>query len=167
MSVCALRRARRCATTWYGDFNGRAHPRVDAALELADADWKIRTSCRRAVFSCARGNENHRPEVQAFGRGYRVAGNAVQIGNESSTKLSHLRKRVDFTAAILDLGRTANVQLCLARLITPFMRVLSCCEFRDECIKSRVSVADARAVAQHSIKTGGFTIVVHAEFLVA
>src|SRR5688572_19987774 len=165
MSV--LRRACRGSTTGGGHFYSCAHPWMNAALKTAGADWKIRTSRRWAFFGRACRNENNRSEVQAFGRGYGVAGNAVEIGDESTAKLSHLRKCVNFTAAVFNHCRTADIQVRLEGLVAPLMCILSCCQFRDEFIKSCRAVTDARAVTQNCIKTSGFTIVVHSEFFIA
>lgn len=163
----ALRWARRCATTRTGDFYRRAHPRMNAALKAAGADWKIGTSRRWSFFCCARRNENDRSKVEALRRRYRVAGKTVEIGNESAPKRSDLSERVNFAASVFNLRRTANVHLRLGGLVSPGSDVLCFFKFLDELSKSRFTVTDARALAQHCIEAGGFTIVVYAELFVA
>src|ERR1044072_5682541 len=109
-----LRWAGRRAATRGVNFYDRAHPRMDAALKAVDADRHVRASRRRTGFGRARRNENDCAEVQAFGRRYRIAGNAVEFVDEPAAKFCDLRKRVDFTATILNLRWPSNVEVRLA-----------------------------------------------------
>jgi len=162
----ALRRARLSTASRRVYFYGRAHPRMDAALKAVNADWKTRSSCRRAIFCCARGNKNHRPEVQALGRWYRVAGKSIQVRNKPAAKSSDLCERVNFAAAVLNNRRPANVQVRLAGLVAPRVYILRFFQFFDELSKCSLTVTDARALAQHCIEAGGFTIVQHSKLLI-
>ena len=89
------------------------------------------------------------------------------VGNKTAAKLSDGRERVYLAAAVLNDRRTTDVEMHLAWLVAPLVRVLSLREFRDKLVKRCMTVADARAVAQHSVETGWFTIVVHADLLIA
>ena len=163
----ALRRACRCATSRTSYFYRRAHPWMNAALKAAGADWKIGASRRWAFFCCARRNENDRSKVEALRRGYRVAGNAIEIGNKAAAKLSDPGERVNFAASVLDYRRTANVQVCLTGLIAPSVYILGFFQFLDEFSECCITVTDARTVAQYCIEAGGFTIVQHSKLLIA
>jgi len=169
MSVLRLRLGRACLSAATGRvyFYDRAHPRMNAALKAAGADWQIGTSRRWTSFCCARRNENDRSKVEAFRRWDRITGNTVEVRNKPAAKLGYLGERVNFAASIFNLRRTANVQVRLARLVAPLVGVLCCCEFRDELVESCITVANARTVTQYRVKANGFAIVVHAELLIA
>jgi len=135
------------------------HPRMNAALETSDADRHLWTSSRWTVFSCSRWNENYRSKIQAFRSGDRIAGNAVEFGDESATEISHRRKGMYLTAAVFDECRPSDIQVRLGWLVAPFVRVLSCFQFFDELSKCRVPVSDACAIAEYCVESGRFTII--------
>ena len=85
-----------------GDVDHGAHPGMNAALKLVRAYWKVRTAGSRSYFNTTSRNENDRSEVQAFGSRNRVAGNAVELVDETTAKLSYGSKRMRLAAAVLD-----------------------------------------------------------------
>ena len=109
------------------DLDHCAHPGVNAALETTYTDWKLRTSRRGAFLSCARGNEKYSCGIRAFRSDHRVPGKGVKVGEQAAAKFSHARKRMCLAADVLDEGRPSNVQVRLAWLIAPFVRILGCC----------------------------------------
>ena len=54
------------------DLDDRPHPGVNAALKSVTPDWQVGTSGSWSFLRAAGGNENERPEIQTFGRRYRI-----------------------------------------------------------------------------------------------
>lgn len=161
-----LRRSRGRAATRSVYFYDCAHPRMNAALKAAGTHWHARSARRWTFFDGTRWNENNGPKVQALRCWYGVAGNAVKLIDKSAAKGSHPGKRVDFTAAVLNLRRPSHVQVRLARLVSPFVSILRFFKLGEEFSKGCVAVTDARAVAEHSIESGGVAIVEQSKLLV-
>ena len=141
-----------------GDVDHSAHPGMNAALKLVRAYRKIRTAGGRTHFNPTSRNENDSSEVQAFGSRNRVAGNAIKLVNETTAKLSYGSKCVGLATAILNQRVASNIQMHVARLISPGVRILGCCKFSDELIESRVAIAYAGAIAKHRVEGCGLTI---------
>src|SRR6185369_8408733 len=141
------------------DVDHSAHPGMNAALKLVRAYWKVGTAGSRSYFNSTRRNENDRSEVQAFGSRNRVAGNAVELVNEAATKLRYRSKRVRLATTILNQRVASNIQMHVARLISPGVCILGCCEFGDELIKRRVAIAHTGAIAKHRVEGCWFTVI--------
>src|SRR6185369_6341830 len=149
------------------DVDHSAHPGMNAALKLVRAYWKVGTAGSRSYFNTTSRNENDRSEVQAFGSRNRVAGNAVELVNETAAKLCYRSKRVRLAAAVLDQRVATNIQMHVARLISPGVRILGCRKFSDELIESRVAIAYAGAIAKHRVEGCWLTVVQQPDLLVA
>jgi hypothetical protein len=131
------------------------------------ADWQIRTSGGWSYLSCSGWNENHSGKVEALGHRYRITGDAIEFVNEAASKGSDRRKGMNFPAAVLNDSRATNIEVHGARLVAPFVGVLSFRQFLDELGESSMPVSNARAIAEHRIEGGWFTIVIHPDLFVA
>jgi hypothetical protein len=140
---------------------------MNAALKLVCAYRKIGAAGSWSHFNTTSRDETYQSEVQAFGRGNRVAGNAVEFGNESAAKLSYGSKSVRLATAILDECRTSNIHLHITWLISPFVSILGLFEFFDELGKCRVAISDASTIAEHGVKSRGLAVVIEPYLLVA
>ena len=103
---------------------------MNAALKLVDTDWEFRTPGDWTFYYSASRNEFDRCKVQALRRWNRIT--YVKWRNKAAAKLSHWRESMDFTSAVLNQRRSSNIQVCLARLIAPFVNVPVLFEFRLE-----------------------------------
>src|SRR5215216_5968572 len=144
-----------------------AHPWMNAALKLVCAYRKIGATSSRSYFNTTSRDENYQSEVQAFRRGNRVAGNAIELRHESAAKLSYRSKSVRLATAILNQRRTSNVQLHITWLIAPFVCILGLFEFFDEFGECRVAISYASAIAKHGVESRGLAVVIHPDLLVA
>jgi len=132
---------------------------MNAALELVRTDRQIGTTRSRSYFNSTCGNENDCSEVQALWRRNGVTGYAVELVYESATKLGYGSKGVRLATAVLNQRFTSNIQVHVAWLIPPGMCILGCCEFGDELIKRRVTIAYTRAIAKHRVEGCRFAVI--------
>src|SRR5919106_1114634 len=146
--VCIRRRWARLHVV-VGNLDDGAHPGMDAALESSYADRQFRGPCRWALLACARRNEDNCAKVQTLRRRNRITGDAVQCSDKSASEIGNRRKRMHFTASVLDERGPSNIDVHLARLIPPLERVLSFCQFLIEFIERRVAIADACSIAEY------------------
>src|SRR5262245_31760145 len=79
------------------DRGGRAHPRMNAALEAVRPDGE-----GTPMQMTARRHDRLRIQVCAFGRDSRVARGLVQRWDDTATKRHYRRKSVGLTAAVRD-----------------------------------------------------------------
>jgi len=149
------------------NFDNRAHPRVNAALILMCSDGQLSASRSRAVFGSTRWNKNDTSEIQALRRWNGITRNAVELVDKATAEFGDGRKRMYFAADIFDESRPANIEQHLARLIAPLVRILRCCQFRDEFVEGCVTIADTRTIAEHRIEGHGVTVVQQTDLLVA
>src|SRR6185369_11253472 len=141
------------------DVDHSAHPGMNAALKLVRAYWKVGTAGSRSYFNPTSRNENDCSEVQAFGSRNRVAGNAIELVNETTAKLSYGSERVRLATTVLNQRVASNIQMHVAWLISPGVCILGCRELGDELIKRRVTIAYAGAIAKHRVEAGWLTVV--------
>jgi hypothetical protein len=71
------------------------------------------------------------------------------------------------TTKVFDNCGAPNIDLRREGLLSPGVRVLCFFEFRDKLVKCGVPVTDAGAVPKHRVKTGGLTIIVQSDLLIA
>src|SRR6185503_10253335 len=104
-------------------------------------------------------NKSYRSEIEALRSRNRITGNTIQFINEAAAKCRDGSEGVCLTTNVLDECGATSIEMHLARLVAPLVRILRCSEFCDELVKRRMSITYARAVAEYGVERSGFTVV--------
>jgi hypothetical protein len=123
---------------------------MNAALKPMRADWQTGTAGGWSFCHATRMNNVY--QTKTLRRWHRITRNAIERVNKTATKLCYFSEGVIFTATIFNDGGASNIKQHLTGLIAPLVRILGCCQFTDELLKGRVSVADTDALAEYCIE---------------
>src|SRR5262245_47934560 len=119
-----------------GDF--RAHPGMDAALELVHA--------RRGEHpGRARAAGRHRHQRSALPNDGARAGEIVQYRHDTAAEIPYFGERVNLTADVEGVDGLAGADVELVLLEPPVLRNACRLQFRDELVERRPSILYAGA----------------------